>query len=233
MARFTPEERAEREAEAQAREAERAHKARSRAAKKAARTRAAKRAAAADETWLLQVTTRDLRHPERGATTELSEVSLATHHVMQANPSANTKPELLVRAALRAAGHPGYRLHWKAAPGRPDVCYPGLRVAIFVHGCFWHACPHCTPRRPTTRQDFWDAKFARNQARDARQLGELVAAGWVVLVVWECRLKGPRAERTLAQLVRELERAAAEGPRRPEGRACEVGGIPHWARARR
>ena len=69
------------------------------------------------------------------------EVSIATRHVMQANKSKNTKPELLVRHALRDAGLPGYRLHWKKAPGKPDVCYPGRKVAVFVHGCYWHRCP--------------------------------------------------------------------------------------------
>ena len=62
---------------------------------------------------------------------------------MQANKSKNTKPELLVRARLREAGYTGYRLHWKKAPGKPDICFPGRRVAIFVNGCFWHRCPHC------------------------------------------------------------------------------------------
>ena len=55
---------------------------------------------------------------------------------MQANRSKNTTPELRVRAALRAAGLTGYRLQWKSAPGRPDIAFPGRKVAIFVNGCF-------------------------------------------------------------------------------------------------
>lgn len=94
--------------------------------------------------------------------------SEATRHSMQANKSKNTKPELKVRQALRQAGLSGYRLHWKKAPGKPDVCYPGRRVAIFVNGCYWHRCPHCALPMPRHNAGFWEEKFARNQARDAR-----------------------------------------------------------------
>ena len=59
--------------------------------------------------------------------------SEATRHVMQANKSKNTTPELTMRAALREAGLTGYRLHWKKAPGHPDICFPGRKVAIFVN----------------------------------------------------------------------------------------------------
>lgn len=134
-------------------------------------------------------------------------VSEATRHVMQANKSKNTKPELKVRAALREAGLPGYRLHWKAAAGKPDICYPGRKVAIFVNGCFWHRCPYCALPDPKSNVEFWNAKFDRNRARDERDHAELVAAGWTVLVVWECRLKKDRFERTMAQLVREIRLA--------------------------
>ena len=140
--------------------------------------------------------------------------SLATRHVMQANKSKNTKPELKVRAALREAGLGGYRLHWKAAPGKPDVSYPGKRVAIFVNGCFWHRCPFCSTRSPKSNVEFWEEKFARNRARDERDVDELVRDGWTVLVVWECRLKRAWAEATLAELVREV-RLAGVGAARP------------------
>lgn len=70
--------------------------------------------------------------------------SEAVRHSMQGNRGKNTKPELLVRAHLREAGLTGYRLHWHVA-GRPDVAWPGKRVAVMVNGCFWHRCPHCHP----------------------------------------------------------------------------------------
>ena len=144
---------------------------------------------------------------------------------MQANRSKNTKPELLVRAALREAGLTGYRIHWKKAPGRPDVCFPGRRVAIFVHGCFWHRCPHCAPSRPKTHSEFWEAKFARNRERDARDRALLVSEGWTVVVVWECRLRKGRAETTMAEVI-DLVRRAGEG--RLPGHVVEPGSPPAW-----
>ena len=150
----------------------------------------------------------------------------ATRHVMQANKSKDTKPELVVRAALRDAGLPGYRLHWKKAAGRPDICYPGRRLAIFVNGCYWHRCPWCSAPRPRTNRQFWDDKFARNRARDEKNHAELVDAGWTVLVAWECRLKKGRLEATVSQIVDEVERAKEVEPR--GGRMVEVGAPSPW-----
>ncbi len=144
---------------------------------------------------------------------------------MQANKSKNTGPELTVRAALREAGLTGYRIHWKKAPGHPDVCFPGRRVAIFVHGCFWHRCPHCSPSQPKTHSEFWENKFARNRARDARDCALLVSAGWTVVVVWECRLKGERLAPTMAEVV-DIVRRAGEG--RLPARVVEVGSPAAW-----
>lgn len=152
------------------------------------------------------------------------EVSLATRHVMQANKSKNTKPELLVRQKLREAGLPGYRLHWKKALGRPDVCYPGRKVAVFVHGCYWHRCPYCALPLPKSNVEFWQAKFARNRARDERDERALLELGWTVLVVWECRLKGERLETTMRDLAREVREAGG----REGGRLVGVGATAPW-----
>jgi len=108
---------------------------------------------------------------------------------MKGNKGKNTKPELLVRRLLREAGYSGYRLHWKKAPGRPDIAYPGRKVAIFVNGCYWHRCPTCNPPTPTAHADFWAAKFVANEARDTRQLEELRVAGWTVITIWECAIR--------------------------------------------
>ena len=107
---------------------------------------------------------------------------------MSANRGKDTKPELTLRLALREAGHSGYRLHWDV-PGRPDICYPGRMVAIFVNGCFWHRCPHCDLPLPRSNVGFWEEKFRRNKERDAQKLVELEKAGWKVLTFWECQLK--------------------------------------------
>lgn len=134
--------------------------------------------------------------------------SPATRKTMQANRGKNTKPELELRRLLREAGYPGYRLHWKQAPGHPDIAYPGRKIAIFVNGCFWHRCPHCKPSEPIANRDFWVAKFAANEARDTRNRIELEAAGWAVVTIWECELRQPAAttSRSLEQLLTMLAR---------------------------
>jgi DNA mismatch endonuclease Vsr len=108
---------------------------------------------------------------------------------MKGNRGKDTKPELLLRRLLREAGYPGYRLHWEGAPGRPDIAYPGRKIAIFVNGCFWHRCPHCRPSFPKSHPEYWNAKFAANRERDARKVAQLEAAGWAVITVWECEIR--------------------------------------------
>lgn len=112
--------------------------------------------------------------------------SPATTKVMRANRAKNSKPERTLRAALRTQGLSGYRLHWDRVPGRPDIAFPGRRLAIFVHGCFWHQCPLCRPRFPTSHAEFWAQKFAANRQRDKRKASELQAIGWQVIEIWEC-----------------------------------------------
>jgi len=103
--------------------------------------------------------------------------------------SKNTKPERLIRSAMWADGLRGYRLHWAKAPGKPDLAFPGRKIAIFIHGCYWHRCPHCKLALPKNNAEFWKNKFENNQERDLRNLGALVAAGWKTLVLWECQIK--------------------------------------------
>ena len=87
---------------------------------------------------------------------------------------------------------------------RPDFVFRGKRVAVFVDGCFWHGCPrHAT--RPRQNRAFWDAKIARNQARDRLVTRELRKTGWTVLRIWECALTKQRAARTIARLRRALD----------------------------
>lgn len=111
--------------------------------------------------------------------------------LMKANKSTGTKPELLLRKAVWAAGLRGYRLHQKGIPGRPDVSFPGKKLAVFVHGCFWHQCPHCEGKKayPRSNQEFWRGKFAENAARDARVQQELRQNAWRFIVLWECEVR--------------------------------------------
>lgn len=115
--------------------------------------------------------------------------SLAVSRSMKGNRGKNTAPELELRRLLREAGYPGYRLHWKKAPGHPDIAYPGRKVAIFVNGCFWHRCPTCNPPLPKSNADFWERKFELNRERDCRKAEALESAGWRVIVVWECEIR--------------------------------------------
>jgi DNA mismatch endonuclease, patch repair protein len=106
---------------------------------------------------------------------------------------AGTKPEIIVRRLLWAAGY-RYRLNRRDLPGSPDVVLAGRRKAIFVHGCFWHRHPGCPKTTtPRTNADYWLPKLAENCARDARAIADLEAAGWDALVVWECETRDAAA----------------------------------------
>ena len=122
---------------------------------------------------------------------------------MRGNKRADTRPELVVRARLRAAGLSGYRLQWKV-PGHPDVAWPGKKVALFVNGCFWHRCPHCNLSLPKSNVEYWVVKFARNVERDEQSRAALEALGWKVHVVWECQLTKKTIDATMAKLLPAL-----------------------------
>jgi DNA mismatch endonuclease (patch repair protein) len=110
---------------------------------------------------------------------------------MRAIRSGNTKPELLVRKALHAAGY-RFRLHSAGLPGKPDIVLPKYRTVIFVHGCFWHGHDCKYFKLPKTRPEFWSAKIEANRARDARNIAELQQSGWRIILIWECAIRsGP------------------------------------------
>ncbi|WP_374577211.1 very short patch repair endonuclease [Phenylobacterium sp.] len=129
--------------------------------------------------------------------------------VMRRVKGRDTSPELKVRKALTALGA-RYRLNRKDLPGTPDIVMAGRRLAIFVHGCFWHGhdCARGS-RVPKANREYWTAKVARNAARDARTAAELTAAGWRVETIWECDLKDAAA------LTARLEGMLAQHPVTP------------------
>lgn len=107
-------------------------------------------------------------------------------------PTAGTRPEIRARATLRLLGL-DFLTNVANLPGSPDIVLPSERIAVFVHGCFWHR--HCGCQRshvPATAYP-WSAKFARNQRRDQRNRHELLALGYRVLWLWECGLTGRSA----------------------------------------
>jgi len=129
---------------------------------------------------------------------------------MRAVRSKATKPEVLVRRWLWSHGY-RYRLNVRSVPGSADIVMRKYRTAIFVNGCFWHQhrirlesgeevpCKGATV--PKSRVDFWTAKFAANRARDERNYQALQAAGWQVIVLWECQLKPSTFELTMQKVV--------------------------------
>ncbi len=131
-------------------------------------------------------------------------LSEAVARSMRGNKGKNTKPELVIRKALYKSGVRGYRLHWKTVPGRPDISFVKLKVAIFVNGCYWHRCPHCDLPLPKAHRSFWKSKFDTNKARDIKKSKELLDLGWRVHVLWECRVKGELSE-CLAEVRRLLD----------------------------
>lgn len=137
--------------------------------------------------------------------------------VMRRVKGRNTTPEMTVRRALTKLGA-RYRLHRKDLPGNPDVVMPGRRLAIFVHGCFWHGhdCARGA-RTPQQNRDYWVAKVGRNVARDARSAEALATLGWRVETIWECELKD--AEGLEARLKSLIAPSPLEGEGGPPERA--------------
>lgn len=108
--------------------------------------------------------------------------------VMMANRAKDTNPELLLRSAIRRIGLKGYRTNWRRLPGRPDLAFPSGKLAVFLHGCFWHRCPRCNLPLPKSNREYWRRHFLENQRRDRRKIAAIEAMGWHVMVLWECEV---------------------------------------------
>ena len=109
--------------------------------------------------------------------------------IMRAVKQKHTGPEMIVRRLLFSLGL-RYRLHRRNLPGSPDVVFASRKVAVFVHGCFWHRHARCKrTTTPKANAEFWEEKFQRNVARDQNNEAKLKELGWRVLVVWECETR--------------------------------------------
>lgn len=103
----------------------------------------------------------------------------------------NTRPEMLIRKLLHGRGF-RYRLHDKMLPGKPDMVLPRYQAVILIHGCFWHGHDCHLFKWPSSNVSFWDEKLTRNKSVDERSYQNLKVAGWRVLTIWECALKGKK-----------------------------------------
>ncbi|MGH6938840.1 very short patch repair endonuclease [Hypericibacter sp.] len=100
----------------------------------------------------------------------------------------DTRPEIATRSVLHRLGY-RFRVNVRSLPGTPDVAIKSRKVAILIHGCFWHSHQGCRLNRPPKRNtEYWNPKLRRNRARDVRVSTELKALGYRVLVVWECEV---------------------------------------------
>lgn len=108
---------------------------------------------------------------------------------MAAVKGRNTGPEMIVRRLAHSLGY-RFRLHRRDLPGSPDLVFPGRRKIVFVHGCFWHRHQGCRQAStPSSRVEFWKDKFRRNVERDTAVERALRAAGWDVLIIWQCETR--------------------------------------------
>lgn len=130
---------------------------------------------------------------------------------MAAIGSRNTKPELMVRRAVHAAGF-RFQLHRSDLPGRPDMVFPRYGVVAFVHGCFWHGHVCKEAKRPLTNVAYWNPKIEGNMARDRRAAAKLRQSGWKVMVIRECEL-GSGVRRLIEKLaaLRDETRRSQDG----------------------
>lgn len=109
--------------------------------------------------------------------------------IMRAVRRSDTGPELRLRSSLHRIGL-RYRLHVRSLPGSPDIVFPGPRVAVFVHGCYWHRHIGCKlSTTPKSNAEFWERKFRDNVARDRLAVDRLEFEGWAVIVVWQCEVQ--------------------------------------------
>ncbi len=121
--------------------------------------------------------------------------------IMSHIKSKDTSIELMVRRYLFKLGY-RYRVNYKALPGKPDIVFTKKKIAIFIHGCYWHGhdCGSRYAHSSKSNKSYWGPKIQRTQQRDQEHIEALEYDGWNVIVLWECQLKG-NYNYILAQLV--------------------------------
>ena len=104
--------------------------------------------------------------------------------------SKDTSIELLVRRKLFSMGY-RYRVNYKSLPGKPDIVFTKKKVAIFIHGCYWHGhdCGSRYAHSSQSNKMYWGTKIERTKQRDEKHIQTLEADGWTVIVLWECQIR--------------------------------------------
>lgn len=134
--------------------------------------------------------------------------SKVTSARMRSVRQRNTGPEVRLRSALFAGGL-RYRVHLRGLPGTPDIAFPGAKVAVFVHGCFWHGHRGCARARlPKSNVEFWREKLEANRLRDRAVRSRLRNLGWRVLEVWGCQV-GEDVDKVARKVMRTVRKKAA------------------------
>lgn len=124
--------------------------------------------------------------------------------IMRTIRSRDTGPEITLRSALHRRGF-RFRVCRKDLPGTPDIVFVRQRLAVFVHGCFWHQHNQCRDGRlPKSRRDYWEKKLHSNVERDKRNNSRLREMGWRVVEIWECEIRD-RLESVVCELTNILE----------------------------
>lgn len=121
--------------------------------------------------------------------------------IMSAIRSENTQPEITLRKALWVKGL-RFRVHY--GKEKIDIAFPSKKLAIFVDGCFWHACPEHS-HLPKTNKNYWYPKLKRNVERDKVKEERLKTEGWTVLRFWEHELNN--MDKILNRIQTVLEQA--------------------------
>jgi len=108
--------------------------------------------------------------------------------IMSSVKQKDTKQEILVRKYLFSKGF-RFRKNDKRLPGSPDIVLPKYKVAIFIHGCFWHGHDCRAGHLPSSNIELWESKINRNKERDKSKEELLGQLKWTVIIIWQCELK--------------------------------------------